>query len=115
MNQHNPSKNTCYFLIGPSGSGKSTMVDMINQYNDQINRPHCLVFSLDACRHQFYHPTDYKIAFQQAVADKDFSSRANHVWFKILKQAIETNRDIVIDNTNLSVKKRASVFEADQR
>lgn len=94
---------TAYFPIAPSGAGKSTFLKQLREQNADRN---IRVFSLDLLRHEFYHPTDYKLAYEGAVNDKSFEARANARFHADVKAAVEDGSDLYIDNTNLSAKRR---------
>lgn len=102
-----PEQPTLYMPIAPSGAGKSTFLRMLKE-----EKPNIVSFSLDALRHEFYHPTDYKVAYDKAVADKSFEARANARFHKDLKEAFVNKHDIYIDNTNLSAKRRKMYLTA---
>ena len=84
-----------FMLIGASGSGKSTFYDTVGGDMEH--------FSLDRFRLEWYAPDDYKEAFTQACADKDFMNNANAEYTAML----DAGSDIVIDNVNTSKKRRA--------
>lgn len=84
-----------YMLIGASGSGKSTFVD--NMENEAIH------YSWDDLRLRWYDSDDYANAFKLACEDKDFMNKANKTYTKLL----ETQDNIVVDNINVSRKRRA--------
>lgn len=80
--------------IGPSGAGKSTLSKQYPDYN---------IFSLDALRHEYYHPTDYSVAYAMSTEDSTFANRANTEFLSLIKQG----NNVYVDNTNLSLKRRA--------
>jgi len=96
-----PKKNV-FVLIGPSGSGKSTFTKKI---------PEAVVFSWDQLRLAWYgsHPSSlqeqYRSAFEASTKDKEFSNKANAAFTKLIKEC-EGKKDIIVDNTNLSTKRR---------
>lgn len=93
------------FPIAPSGAGKSTYLKNLRE-KAKADGVEVEVFSLDLLRHEFYHPTDYNKAFQASVEDKSFESRANARFHAIVKQVVEKNAILYVDNTNLSAKRR---------
>lgn len=97
------SDRTLYVLIGASGSGKSTFTARFAEAD---------TFSLDVLRHEWYDPVDYRAAHQQSVDDKTFASRANQRFLAMLK---EGSRDLIVDNTNLSRKRRAFYVDEARR
>jgi predicted kinase len=93
MNDGTP---TMYVPIGPSGCGKSTYYKTFLEDSD-IN-----VFSLDRLRHEFYHPTDYRLAYEGSVNDKSFEARSKARFHYMVKE----RKSMYLDNTNLSAKRR---------
>lgn len=91
---HSP---TLHVPIGPSGSGKSTLFRKLKEENPQL-----LEFSLDALRHEWYDPNDYRKAWKASVDDPSFKTRAQDSFLFLLDQ----QKDIFVDNTNLSTKVR---------
>lgn len=84
-----------YLLIGASGSGKSTWT--------KNSAPDADVYSWDALRHEWYHPTDYTEAFKLACEDKHFNQKAQQRFREVLAAA---EGDVVVDNVNLTKKSR---------
>ena len=82
--------------IAASGSGKSTLLDRWTAIDD-ID-----VFSLDRLRLSFYDTDDYATAFARSCEDKTFMARSQDVF----KQMISTKRNVFVDNTNGSTKRR---------
>lgn len=80
--------------IGVSGAGKSTLRH--ERYSNYE------VFSLDDLRHQLYDTTNYTKAYEMSVEDKEFSNKAHKAFMDVIK----TNKNVFIDNTNLSRKRR---------
>ena len=105
---------TMYMLIGASGSGKSTFT-MTLDYDKTT------VYSWDQLRMDYYLDKDerklpaqeqYRIAFEKSTKDKEFNSKVNKEYIERLK----TGKDVVIDNTNGSNKRRRFfIQEARQR
>lgn len=93
---HNSDK-LCVVLIGASGSGKSSWVS--KRLTREIP---CTVHSMDALRHDWYGD-DYATAYQLSTEDKTFKSRVQQHFMDIVKAG---NGDVIIDNTNTSVKSR---------
>lgn len=83
--------------IGPSGVGKSTY--------KRNHHPGVLTFSLDELRMRWYGE-NYTEAYRMSVEDKEFSNKANQEFFALIKQG----KDLYVDNTNLSRKRRAMVI-----
>lgn len=79
--------------IGASGSGKSTYRDRVADYE---------TFSWDDLRVEWYDD-DYATAWAASCDDKEFEPRARR---RFLQMADE-QKDIYLDNTNLSKKRRA--------
>lgn len=100
------SRRRMAFIVAPSGAGKSTLVKTLLEKN-----PGTVVFSLDALRHEFYDANDYAKAYQASVDDKSFEARANAVFHKMSKGT----SDIIIDNTNLSAKRRRFYLDIARR
>jgi len=95
---------TLYMLIGASGSGKSTFTMTLDY--DKTS-----VYSWDQLRLDYYLDKDdrklplqeqYRIAFAKSTKDKHFNSKVNKEYIDYLK----TGKDVVIDNTNGSNKRR---------
>lgn len=96
-----PGQRTMYLPIAPSGAGKSTYLKELRETSPDVH-----VFSLDALRHEWYHPTDYRIAYEKAVADNKFEGRANARFHADVKHCVANNLDLYVDNTNLSARRR---------
>lgn len=90
---------TATFLIGLPASGKSTFRD--------VSDPYCTVASSDDYIEAYALKNDmtYNEAFAAAIDD------AQEHFERIVNQAVEDGRDIVIDRTNLSVKSRSHVLK----
>ena len=90
---------TCYMLIGLPGTGKSTWIDHF--YEEEQNQ---VIISSDYFVERFAHlcGMTYNEAFPLAMArgipDKFIRKRLN--------KAIVENRDVLWDQTNLTVKSR---------
>lgn len=93
---------TMWIPVGPSGCGKSTFLKKLMETIPDIN-----VFSLDALRHEWYDADDYAKAYQGSVDDKGFEARANARFHAQVKE----RRNMYIDNTNLSAKRRKMYLE----
>lgn len=83
-------------LIGPSNCGKSTWL----KNNSLLDDHH--YYSWDALRLDWYS-SDYTEAFKLSTADKEFGAKTQ----KVFMNMIHTKESIVVDNTNLSAKRRA--------
>lgn len=86
------SGSILYVLIGASGCGKSTFCKEKNIEN---------YFSLDKLRLDWYDQ-DYSKAWQMSCDDSKFISKSQ----KEFRRMVETSNDIVVDNTNLTTKRR---------
>lgn len=99
-----------YVLIGASGSGKSTIVRLTQELMPTIN-----VFSLDELRHRFYNDTrsheGYRSAFEQSINDPTFNSRADSEFTRLIRE----KKHLVVDNTNVSVKRRGAYITQARR
>lgn len=101
--------NTVYILIGCSGSGKSTFCAMTD----------AIVYSWDNIRLQQYTPSDFKgnavelytYCHDQSKNDDKFVNICNNMFIDIMKQAKKQSRDVIVDNMNLSNKRRL-MFES---
>ncbi len=106
----NPS---CFILIGPSGCGKSTFTKRL----EACSVGNCEHYSWDALRLQWYSgntgdaKNDYKIAFQGSVDDPQFNQKTQVEFNKVL----ETKNNIIVDNTNLTAKRRRAFADAAHR
>ncbi len=69
--------------------------------------PDLQVFSLDALRHAWYDPNDYAKAWQASQDDKEFANKARQEYVK----ALQSGRDLYVDNTNLTPKTRRWYLE----
>jgi len=85
-----------WILIGPSGSGKSTIANKIQKSNPTVE-----IYSYDVLRLQYYGGT-YSEAWQASLDDKEFGSRSMFDFMDLLLH----EKDIVVDNTNLTPKSR---------
>jgi len=83
----------CTLLIGASGSGKSTYI------NNHMST--WLVHSMDKLRLEWYG-SDYAKAFQLSCDDNTFKTRVQ----KDFMDGIKSGRNIVVDNINVSAKRR---------
>ena len=92
------NKPTLFVPIGASGTGKSSYLRKLRETN-----PNILSFSFDDLRHEWYDKENYSRAFRLCTEDKDFNNKAYDVFRKMIK----TGRDIYVDNTNLTVKRRS--------
>ncbi len=99
-----------YVPIAVSGSGKTTMfnsesmdcVRKIDGVGDNI-----IYYSLDALRLKWYDPDDYANAFKMACDDKQFNAKITTAF----EVAVQSQRDIYLDNMNLSRKSRAKYIQ----
>lgn len=88
-------------MIGPPGAGKSTL------RADAAYANHT-VFSLDVLRHEWYDKHDYRNAFTMSTQDSEFLNKANQKF----RCMVNENQNIVVDNTNMTRKSRASYINA---
>lgn len=108
-----PDDSHLHVLIGPSGVGKTTHT---LKYVDDAD-----VFSLDIIRMEKYSPNtddskyNYAEAFNGSTNDKDFKSSANNIYKQMLDSARESNRDLVLDNTNTTKKSRQFYIDEARR
>lgn len=79
-----------YMPIGASGSGKSTFCKTLDV--DENN-----YFSLDKIRLELYSQ-DYPEAYKMSCEDNKFQSK----YEKIFRDILKTNKNCIVDNTNLS-------------
>lgn len=96
---------TLRLLVGPSSAGKSTYTKKLTQ----IKPYH--VYSWDQLRLDWYTTDDetfenvekrYSAAFERACADKEFDRKCQATFMDLVRSGI----DIIVDNTNLSAKRR---------
>lgn len=91
--------------VAASGAGKTTLFKKLKKDNPDLE-----TFSLDTLRIQWYGKEAandklvYMEAYQKATADETFAPKAREE-FKLLVRAGE--KDVYLDNTNLSKKRRA--------
>lgn len=91
-----------YMAIGPSGSGKSTFSKKLNNID---------TFSWDDLRLEWYKADTYAEAFKVACADSEFMSKANTLFIQMVKGG----KDLYVDNTNLSAKRRRFFIDVARR
>lgn len=89
------SEKTLFLPIGASGCGKSTLFNKLSKDFDLIH------YSWDNLRLEWYSE-NYSKAYQMSVDDPHFNAR----YMKVFKEAILTGKNIYVDNTNLSRKRR---------
>lgn len=95
-----------YIAIGPSGSGKSTIYNALSKKNPNMN-----YFSWDKYRLEWYDPEDYSNAWELSCKDKEFKLKLDEQFHKLLNE----RKDLFIDNTNLTKKRRRPYIENAQR
>jgi len=93
--QPTESDKALLILIGASGSGKSTFT------NNNIDSTY-VRYSLDELRIRWYS-NDYNEAFKLSCEDKKFNGKAQREYIDLLKSGVS----VVVDNTNVSAKRRA--------
>lgn len=89
------SEKTLFLPIGSSGCGKSTFFKKLSKEHELIH------YSWDNLRLEWYSE-DYSKAYQMSAEDPHFNAR----YMKVFKEAMLTGKNIYIDNTNLSRKRR---------
>lgn len=97
---------TLFIPIGPSGSGKSTLYQKLKAQN-----PDMQVFSLDLLRHEWYDAKDYAAAWKASTEDKEFANKANQRFMEM----VSTKKDVFVDNTNLTLKRRRFYLDQARR
>lgn len=100
------AKPTLHMAIAPSGAGKSTLFRKLKANNPQLQ-----LFSLDALRHEWYDAQDYKKAWEAAAADPEFKNKANQRFMDMIKE----RKELFIDNTNLTPKRRRFYLDTARR
>jgi predicted kinase len=101
-----PNRPTLHVPSAPSGAGKTTLLRRL-----QARNPDLQVFSLDMLRHEWYDPNDYEKAWKAASEDKEFANKANQRYIEMIK----SGKDVYVDNTNLTPKRRKFYIEAARR
>jgi len=117
--QFRNGKPVLYMPIGASGTGKSTFIDGMQtraaEVEEVIN-----IFSWDQLRMEWYYdyspdslsPKEaYKLAFERQCEDKEFMNKANKAFMEMLKN----QNSVVVDNTNLSKKRRRFFIDQARR
>lgn len=92
----NPDAPTLYLPVGPSGCGKSTLLAKLKKNNHDL-----VHYSWDLLRLEWYSP-DYAKAYQLSTEDPHFNAR----YTKVFREHILSGKDVYVDNTNLSRKRR---------
>ncbi len=107
QDQKHNSGLTAYILVGPSGSGKSTVSEKLMQDANTV------IFSFDNYRIEYYsnifpeHTTNIKELYKQAWNYcNEHAEKFNEYTRKKFNEFIKQNKNIIIDNTNLSPKSR---------
>lgn len=88
-------ERTLILPIGPSGCGKSTLFKTLSKSHELVH------YSWDSLRLEWYD-SDYAKAYQMSVDDPKFNAR----YTKVFKEHILTGKNVYVDNTNLSRKRR---------
>jgi predicted kinase len=110
---------TLYMPIAASGSGKSTFINDLAQHAENRGEEFD-VFSWDALRLEWYIDSGerlisiqdtYRLAFERQCEDKDFMNKANKRFIEMVK----TGNTLVVDNTNLSKKRRRFFIDQARR
>lgn len=102
---------TVIFLVGASGSGKSTF---IKQLIVEGNLGDDCVFSLDELRHRWYDLENYRNAWFLAGQDKQFKSKSNAEFIRLLREHDSAGDTVLVDNTN-TVRKGRSFYIAEAK
>lgn len=92
---------TCYILIGVPGSGKSTWVKSKNKIDDFI------IASSD----DVIEKVSNKYGFTYSETFKDLIKFAQKVFEHNIQSAINLNKNIIIDRTNLNPKTRKKFID----
>lgn len=95
-----------WLACGPSGSGKSTCFNILKKNHPNIN-----YFSWDDLRLKWYNPNNYSNAWELSCKDKEFKLKLDEQFHKLLNE----RKDLFIDNTNLTKKRRRPYIENAQR
>ena len=98
---------TLWMLIGPSGSGKSTISKKIVQSNLDKN---IVVYSWDALRLEWYGD-DYSKAWKASIDDRQFGHKAMTAY----NQLLDNERNVIVDNVNLTPKSRKKFLQKAQK
>ncbi len=88
-------EKTLILPIGPSGCGKSTLYKKLSVGAEVVH------YSWDNLRLEWYD-SDYAKAYQKSADDPHFNAR----YMKVFKEHILSGKNIYVDNTNLSRKRR---------
>jgi len=103
-NDHVQSQKNVWLLIGASGSGKSTFVKQLcKSANDKL-----WIHSMDTLRTLLYPSSgtvqeQYSYAFKSSTEDSAFNGKVSKDYVDMLKVGCG---DVVVDNTNVSNKRR---------
>lgn len=92
-----PTRPVLWMPIAASGTGKSSFLKKLRDENPDI-----LSFSFDDLRHEWYDKENYSNAWKLSTEDKEFNNKA----YAVFRNMIKTGKDIYVDNTNLTVKRR---------
>jgi predicted kinase len=112
----NPKTPTLRLLIGPSSAGKSTLTKEFQREAQQTFNTEYSIFSWDQLRLDWYTNDEiqykdvedrYSIAFHESCMDSTFASKCQAEFMKLLKGG----GSIIVDNTNLSAKRRRFFVE----
>lgn len=114
------TKNSVFILVGASGSGKSTFIkSRMPLYH--LSGAFPMKLSLDDLRVDFFHSVKgtsgyskeiYHLAWELCCEkESEFTTFAKQTTRAAFAQAEKEHRDIYIDNTNLSRKRRAEFVE----
>ena len=101
-----PNRPTLHVPVAPSGAGKTTLLRHL-----QAKKPDIQVFSLDLLRHEWYDPNNYAAAWQASTEDKEFANKANQRFMEM----VSTKKDVFVDNTNLTPKRRRFYLDQARR
>lgn len=110
-----PLSSTLYVIIAASGSGKSTFTRSLTTQAQAAGKP-IRIYALDDLRHAYYDVHDYANAYAKAIADPEFLPRSRAQFFDDLNWCQRNQADLILDNTNLSTKRRNGfILEARKR
>lgn len=100
---------TLWMLIGPTGSGKSTITKRILQKVGNSNITD--IFSWDELRLRWYDQDNYSNAWELSCRDREFKTKANEEFRNLL----ELGHNVIVDNTNLTPKRRKFFIQEAKR
>jgi len=114
----NDDAQVCYVLMGPPGIGKSTWTknsagsslhyswDNIRLELLQLHHPQEFFVNFDNLQRQ------YDLAFEFCVSNQTLWNSASTKWNTMLRWAYQQKKNIVVDNTNQTVKARTLFIQS---